>query len=82
MIIQWLQFIELTRHDDVQELTTELLKSYVLTKHNGHVTRLNQGRQAEVLSQVERIVASAALSRAIMQFYAQTPYVAIELDDG
>jgi hypothetical protein len=58
-LAKWLQFVELTDRDDVQELTTELLQSYVLTKNNGYVTRLNQGHQAEVLSHVERIVASA-----------------------
>ena len=44
---------------DRQELATELLQGYVLDKHNGHVSRLNEGHEAEVLSQVERIVASA-----------------------
>ena len=59
-LAKWLLWVELFDRDDRQELATELLQAYVLDKHNGHVTRLDEGREAEVLSQVERIVASAA----------------------
>ena len=58
-LAKWLLFVELFDQDDCQELATELLQAYVLNKHNGHVSRLNEGHEAEVLSQVERIVASA-----------------------
>ena len=58
-LAKWLLCIELFDQDDCQELATELLQAYVLNKHNGHVSRLNEGHEAEVLSQVERIVASA-----------------------
>ena len=58
-LAKWLLWIELFDRDDRQELATELLQAYVLNKHNGHVSRLNEGHEAEVLSQVERIVASA-----------------------
>ena len=36
----------------------DLLKNFCLTKHNGHITRLNYGQTEEVLEQVERIVDS------------------------
>lgn len=58
-LAKWLLWIEIFDKSDRQEVTTELLKSYVLNKHNGHVGRLTEGREAEVLSQIERIVASA-----------------------
>ena len=58
-LAKWLTWVEVFDQDDRQELATELLQSYVLNKHNGHVSRLNQGHEAEVLSQVKRIVASA-----------------------
>ena len=58
-LAKWLLFVELFDQDDCQELATELLQAYVLNKHNGHVSRLNEGHEAEVVSQVERIVASA-----------------------
>ena len=58
-LAKWLLWVELFDRDDRQELATELLQGYVLNKHNGHVSRLNDGHEAEVLSQVERIVASA-----------------------
>ena len=55
-LAKWLLWIELF---DRQELTTELLQTYVLNKHNGHVSRLNEGHETEVLSHVGRVVASA-----------------------
>ena len=58
-LAKWLLFVELLDQDDCQELATELLQAYVLNKHNGHVNRLNEGHEAEVLSHVGRIVASA-----------------------
>lgn len=58
-LAKWLTWVEVFDQDDRQELATELLQSYVLNKHNGHVSRLNQGHEAEVLSQVKRIVVSA-----------------------
>jgi len=42
------------------ERTTELLQAFVADKHNGYVTRVNDGRFAEVLTQVERIVEGAS----------------------
>jgi hypothetical protein len=59
-LAKWLLHVELADRDDRQENATTLLQAYVLNKHNGHITRLNERREAEVLSQVERIVASAA----------------------
>jgi hypothetical protein len=58
-LAKWLLWVELSDRDDRQELATELLQAYVLEKHNGHVSRMNEGRVAEVLSHVKRIVASA-----------------------
>jgi hypothetical protein len=58
-LAKWLLWVELFDRADRQELATRLLQGYVLIKHNGHVSRLNEGREAEVLSQVERIVAAA-----------------------
>jgi hypothetical protein len=58
-LAKWLLWVELFDRDDRPELATELLQDYVLNKHNGHVSRLNCGHESEVLSQVERIVASA-----------------------
>jgi hypothetical protein len=58
-LAKWLLHVELFDKDDRQAVTTELLKMYVIKKHNGHVTRLNQGSESEVLSQIERVVASA-----------------------
>ncbi len=60
-LAKWLLWIELFDSDDRQELATELLQSYVIYKHNGHVSRLTNGHEAEVLSQVQRIVASAVV---------------------
>jgi len=58
-LTKWLLLVEIFHKNDRQEVAADLLKSYVLNKHNGSVTRLNDGREAEVLSQIERIVASA-----------------------
>jgi hypothetical protein len=58
-LAKWLMWVELFDRDDREKLATELLQSYVLNKHNGHVSRLTDGRETEVLSHVERIVASA-----------------------
>lgn len=58
---KWLLWVELFDRDDHQELATELLQSYVLNKHNGHVSRLTDGHESEVLAQIQRIVASAAV---------------------
>jgi hypothetical protein len=60
-LAKWLLWVELFHRDDRQELATELLQGYILNKSNGHVSRLNDGREDEVLSQVERIVASAGV---------------------
>jgi hypothetical protein len=59
-LAKWLLWVELHDRDDRLGLATSLLQGYVLSKHNGHVSRLNDGHEAEVLSQLERIVASAA----------------------
>jgi hypothetical protein len=56
---KWLVWVELFDRDDCQVFTTELLQSYILNKHNGHVSRLTDGHESEVLSQIQRIVASA-----------------------
>lgn len=56
---KWLLWIELFGENDYKERTIELLQGYVLEKHNGHVTRLNDGREKEGLSHVERIVEGA-----------------------
>jgi hypothetical protein len=58
-LAKWLLHVELADRDDREDFATQLLRAYVLSKHNGHITRLNEGREAEVLSQVQRIVASA-----------------------
>ena len=58
---KWLLWVELFDRDDRQERATDLLQNYVLNKHNGHVSRLNDGKEAEVLSQVQRIVDSTAI---------------------
>jgi hypothetical protein len=58
-LAKWLVWVELFDRDDRQVFTTELIRSYVLNKHNGHVSRLTDGHESEVLSQIQRIVASA-----------------------
>lgn len=58
-LAKWLLWVELFDQDDRLELATELLEAYILDKHNGHVSRLNQGHEGDVLSQVGRIVTSA-----------------------
>jgi hypothetical protein len=60
-LAKWLVWVELFDREDRQELAVELLQSYVLNKNNGHVSRLHDGRESEVLAQVERIVASAGV---------------------
>jgi hypothetical protein len=58
-LAKWLLWVELFDRNDREDFATHLLRAYVLNKHNGHITRLNEGRESEVLSQVQRIVASA-----------------------
>jgi hypothetical protein len=58
-LAKWLLWIELYGEDDREYRTIELLQGYVLEKHNGFVTRLNEGKEREVLSHVERIVEGA-----------------------
>lgn len=58
-LAKWLLWVELHGEDDREARTVELLQRYVLEKHNGCVTRLNEGKEGEVLSQVERIVEGA-----------------------
>ncbi|MDB5350161.1 MAG: hypothetical protein JWN86_1408 [Planctomycetota bacterium] len=56
---KWLLWVELYGDHDREARTVELLQRYVLDKHNGCVTRLNDGKEAEVFSQVERIIRGA-----------------------
>ena len=58
-LAKWLLWVELYGEDDREARAVELLRRYVLVKHNGFVTRLNDGKEGEVLSQVERIVEGA-----------------------
>jgi len=58
-LAKWLLWIELHGHDDRQTKTAELLQRYILEKHNGCVTRLGEGKEAEALSHIERIVEGA-----------------------
>ena len=63
-LAKWLLWIELFEDDDREARTIELLQGYVLARHNGHVTRLNEGKDEEVLSHVERIVEGACIMSA------------------
>jgi hypothetical protein len=58
-LAKWLLWIELHGENDREERTTELLRRFVLEKHNGFVTRLAEGKEGEVLSHVGRIVEGA-----------------------
>lgn len=58
-LAKWLLWIELYGEDDREERATELLRRFVLEKHNGFVTRLAEGKEGEVLSHVGRIVEGA-----------------------
>lgn len=58
-LAKWLLWIELYGEDDREQRTTELLRRFVLEKHNGFVTRLDAGKEGEVLSHVGRIVEGA-----------------------
>jgi hypothetical protein len=58
-LAKWLLWVELHGEDDRESRTVELLQRYVLGKHNGHVTRLNDGKEGEVISHVGRIVDGA-----------------------
>ena len=46
---------EVERVDEVRRLLT----TFILAKHNGHVTRLLNGDEEDVLRQVERCIESA-----------------------
>ncbi len=58
---KWLWWIELfdLPEDERREITTSLLTDFVANKHNGHITRWNQGEQEDVLSQIVRCLDSA-----------------------
>ncbi len=58
-LAKWLLWVELVDLDDKVNRTVELLQTYVETKDNGYITRINEGKTDEVLSQVERIVKAA-----------------------
>jgi len=58
-LAKWLLWIELFDLDDKVSHTVDLLQTYVETKDNGYITRINKGKTDEVLSQVERIVKAA-----------------------
>jgi hypothetical protein len=60
-LAKWLLWIELYGEDDRAQRTTELLRRFVLEKHNGFVTRLDDGKEGEVLSHVGRIVEGACV---------------------
>ena len=47
-LAKWLLWVELYDRDDRHELATELLEAYILDKHNGYISRLNQGYEGEV----------------------------------
>lgn len=58
-LAKWLLWIELFGEEEREARSIELLQRYVLDKHNGLVTRLNEGKEDEVLSHVGRIVEGA-----------------------
>jgi hypothetical protein len=58
-LAKWLLWVELYDVGDRESKTVELLQSYILEKHNGFVTRLDEGKEGEVLSHVVRIVQGA-----------------------
>jgi hypothetical protein len=58
-LAKWLLWVELFDRDDRVDRTTDLLQRFVTEKHNGHVSRLLEGKEREALSQVERIVRKA-----------------------
>ena len=58
-LAKWLLWIELFGEDDRVDRTVELLQRYVLEKHNGLVTRLNDGKEERCSPHVERIVEGA-----------------------
>lgn len=71
-LAKWLLWVELFDSDDRMERTTDLLQRFVLEKHNGHVSRLLEGKEREVLSQVDRIVKTASgLSGASREVFAR-----------
>ena len=53
-LAKWFCFVELWGQNS--ERTKAVLHNYVMKKHNGKVTRLNNGHLAEVLAHVDRIV--------------------------
>lgn len=55
-LAKWLIWIELYDQENRVERTIELLQDFVTYKHNGFVTRINNGHIEEVSAQVERIV--------------------------
>ncbi len=58
-LAKWLLWVELYGQEDRVVRTTDLLQRFALEKHNGYVTRLNNGKEGEVLSHVGRIVEGA-----------------------
>lgn len=57
-LAKWLLFCELYDLGEPErtDRTKELLRRYVLTKHNGFVTRLSYGLEQDVLDNVDRVV--------------------------
>ena len=59
---KWLYWVELFDLPEVERVDRieALLSHFVLTKHNGFVTRINLGKQRDVLAQVRSAVRSAS----------------------
>jgi|GEM_PF-3472021 len=58
-LAKWLIWIEQYDRDDREERTIALLQDFVINKHNGFVTRINNGQIEDVFAQVGRIVEGA-----------------------
>lgn len=57
-LAKWLLYLEFYDLDDYERIgrTKHLLRQYVLSKHNGYISRLNNGLEREVLDNVDRVV--------------------------
>ena len=60
--LYWVELFDLPAEDRMQEIIS-LLTTFVRTKHNGMVDRLNNGKEHEVIRQVEQAVRAVAKNR-------------------
>jgi hypothetical protein len=57
--LYWIDLFELPEKERMNQIN-DILQSFIITKNNGFVTRLNNGNEKKVFDQIKRLIRSAA----------------------